>query len=78
MANGISKKQMQADQRRAKRMRAAGLPQGAATPPRAIVPSAAPRPPAGLPEHRYPAKRSSLGERQVPMEAVAPLGKADK
>jgi hypothetical protein len=42
------------------------------------VPTAAKRAPASLPEAHYPAKRSSLGERQMPLESVRPVGRADK
>jgi transcription elongation factor len=70
------KKDQQAEQRRKCRQAAAGLAQGAKVSPWAVLPvaSAAPRPSAGLPGHRYPVKKGCLGDRQ----AVGPIGRADK
>jgi hypothetical protein len=79
MTKGIARKQQLAEQRRKRAQTAAGLALGAKSPARPIpVPSAAKRASVGLAPHRYPAKRASLGLRQVPLEAVAPLGRADK
>jgi hypothetical protein len=77
VTKGISKKLQRGDQLRKKRAQAApAWPVAAKVALQAIpLPSAAPRPSAPLPAHRYPAKRASLGPRQVPL---APLGRADK
>jgi hypothetical protein len=80
VTRGVSKKVQRSDQLRRKRAQAdSAWPTAANVPARAVpVPSAAPRPSAPLPAHRYPAKRASLGLRQVPLEAVVPLGRGDK
>jgi hypothetical protein len=62
----LDKKQRLADQCRKRAQAATGLAQGAKKPVLAIkVPTAAKRAPAGLSPAHYPAKRSSLGERQM-------------
>jgi hypothetical protein len=61
MTRGISAKEQREDRLRLRRKRlqdAAGALQGAKSP------SAAPRSPAGLPAHSYPAKRVAAGKRQ--------------
>jgi hypothetical protein len=76
VTKGVSKKLQRDDLLRMKRMQAGqAWPTAAGAPPRAIPPvaSASPRPSSALPAHRYPAKRASLGPRQV-----VPLGRADK
>jgi hypothetical protein len=76
MPNRISNRQKAEELRHQKRLRAARAEAlaGKDPPPGIKIPSAAPRPPAGLAAHRYPAKRSSLGDRQV----VAPIGRESK
>jgi hypothetical protein len=75
MTRGVSKKLRRDDQLRQKRAQAASAwPTPPLMPQKAIpIPSAAPLSPA-----HYPAKRSSLGERQMPLESVRPVGRADK
>jgi hypothetical protein len=79
MTKGISSRQQHEDRLRLRRKQrdeiASGLALGSKKPPKAVpVPTKPSRPPVGLPAHRYPTKRVSLGDRQ----AVAPLGRADK
>jgi hypothetical protein len=80
MTRGLSKKLQRSDQLRRKRAQAAqAWPTAPLMPQKAIpIPSAAKRAPAPLSPAHYPAKRSSLGERQKPLESVRPVGRADK
>jgi len=69
MTKGIPRKQHLAEQRHAKRLRAAPVWAVAAKKPTAAVASKAGKPPAGraepLPPMRYPTKRASLGTPQT-------------
>jgi hypothetical protein len=76
VTKGLPKKLRRDDQLRQKRAQVASAwPTAPLMPQKAIpIPSAAKRAPAPLSPAHYPAKRSSLGERQMPR----PVGRADK
>ena len=78
MTKGVTARQQREDRLRLRRKRlldVSGALQGAIEPVRVVpVPSAAPRASAGLPAHKYPVRKVSLGDRQ----SVGPIGRREK